>query len=217
MPELPEVETIVRGLRGLLPGRRIVSVRLGKTDFMDDPAALERDLPGQRIEAVQRYGKFVLLRLAGSTAVSSPENGGRFSLLVHLGMTGHLSPRPAAEPPPLHTHACFALDDGQELRYTDARRFGRMALLQEDALEGVLGKLGLDPLEATAAEFHGLLAGRRAMIKALLLDQRVLRGLGNIYADESLWRARIHPARHAARLTLQQVSLLHRSVHRRER
>jgi len=214
MPELPEVETIVRGLRGLLPGRRIISVRLGKTDFMDDPAALERDLPGQRIEAVQRYGKFVLLRLAGSTAVSSPKNGGRFSLLVHLGMTGHLSPRPAAEPPPLHTHACFALDDGQELRYTDARRFGRMALLQEDALEGVLGKLGLDPLEATAAEFHGLLAGRRAMIKALLLDQRVLRGLGNIYADESLWRARIHPARHAARLTPQQVSLLYRSVRR---
>lgn len=216
MPELPEVETVVRGLRGLLPGRRIISVRLGKTDFMDDPAALERDLPGQRIEAVQRYGKFVLLRLASATN-GQPENPGgshRCSLLVHLGMTGHLSPRPAAEPPPLHTHACFALDDGQELRYTDARRFGRMALLQEDALEGVLGKLGLDPLEATAAEFHGLLAGRRAMIKALLLDQRVLRGLGNIYADESLWRARIHPARHAARLSNQQVLLLYRSVRR---
>ena len=214
MPELPEVETIVRGLRGLLPGRRIVSVRLGKTDFMDDPAALERDLPGQRIEAVQRYGKFVLLRLATPSAVSSPENGGRSSLLVHLGMTGHLSPRPAAEPPPLHTHACFVLDDGYELRYTDARRFGRMALVPEDALAGILGKLGLDPLEATQAEFRQCLAGRRAMIKALLLDQRVLRGLGNIYADESLWRARIHPARHAARLSGQQMSLLYRSVRR---
>jgi len=216
MPELPEVETVVRGLRTVLPGRRIVSIRLGKTDFMDDPAILERHLPGQRIEAVERYGKFVLLRLVSATKAHGLQSDGRqrYSLLVHLGMTGNLSLRPAAEPLRPHTHACFALDDGRELRYTDPRRFGRLALLSEDALGSVLGKLGLDPLETSLADFRQRFAGRRAMVKALLLNQSVLRGLGNIYADESLWRARIHPARHASTLAPRQVSLLYRSIRR---
>ncbi len=216
MPELPEVETVVRGLRSILPGRRIVSIRLGKTDFMDDPAILERNLPGQRIEGVERYGKFVLLRLASARKADGVPPGAdqRYSLLVHLGMTGHLSPRPIAEPPRPHTHAFFTLDDGRELRYTDPRRFGRMALLRDDALGGVLGKLGLDPLEASLNDFRHCLTGRRAKIKALLLNQGVLRGLGNIYADESLWRASIHPARQAAALAPRQVALLFRSIRR---
>src|ERR1700751_3483524 len=110
MPELPEVETVVRGLRQSILGRRILSVRLGKTDFIDDPAALERHLPGRRIDAVERYGKFMLLRLS---AVNGSENDPRSApvpptaLLVHLGMTGQIAPNPAAQPCQKHTHACF--------------------------------------------------------------------------------------------------------------
>jgi formamidopyrimidine-DNA glycosylase len=211
VPELPEVETVARGLREQIAGRRILSVRLGKTDFIDDPEALERDLPGTRIESVVRYGKFLLLRLAPGNGAAQAE-GKRTCLLVHLGMTGQLAPRHPAEPVARHTHAFFALDDGRELRYTDIRRFGRMALVSEAALDGVLGKLGLDPLEITQEEFRARLAGRRAMTKALLLDQRVLRGMGNIYCDESLWRARIHPARHAARLKPEELTRLYRAI-----
>ncbi len=207
MPELPEVETVARGLREQITGRRIVAVRLGKTDFIDDPAALERDLPGARIESVARHGKFLLLRLEPSGG-----NGGRLSLLIHLGMTGQLAPRPPEYPIAAHTHVFFALDDGRELRYTDIRRFGRLALVAEAQLEKIIGPLGADPLEISAEDFRARLAGRQAMIKALLLDQRFLRGMGNIYADESLWRARIHPARHAARLTLEEARQLRRAI-----
>lgn len=204
MPELPEVETVVRGLRASLPGRRIVGVRLGKTDFIDDPAALERDLPGSCIAAVERHGKFIALRLE--------KDGAPASLLIHLGMTGRLAPRPSQEPPAPHTHVVFALDDGRELRYTDIRRFGRMLLAADSRRSEVFGRLGSDPLEVTFEEFRGRLASRRAMIKALLLDQRVLRGLGNIYTDESLWRARIHPRRIAARLTGAELRRLYTSI-----
>jgi formamidopyrimidine-DNA glycosylase len=108
----------------------------------------------------------------------------------------------------------LALDDGRELRYTDIRRFGRMAMLANTAHESVLGKLGLDPLEATEEEFRTRFRSRRAHIKALLLDQRVLRGMGNIYTDESLWRARIHPRRLGANLTDQEIHRLHGVVRR---
>src|SRR3989442_7399866 len=200
MPELPEVETLVRGLRETLPGRRILSVRLGKTDFMDDPAAIERGAPGRRIEGVERYGKFLLLRLSPMHGAANG-NAARASLLVHLGMTGRLAPSPSALPCEKHTHACFALDDGRELRYTDARRFGRMAFFEEGPLMEQLRPLGADPLDVSEEEFAKQIRTRRARIKALLLDQHVLRGVGNIYADESLWRGENHPARPSARLT----------------
>jgi formamidopyrimidine-DNA glycosylase len=106
----------------------------------------------------------------------------------------------------------FALDDGREFRYTDIRRFGKMRILSAGTQEAALGKLGLDPLEATQAEFVAQLRGRRARIKALLLDQRVLRGMGNIYTDESLWRARIHPMRLGANLRDTELRRLHRAV-----
>ena len=207
MPELPEVETLVRGLRETLPGRRILSVRLGKTDFMDDPAAIERGAPGRRIEGVERYGKFLLLRLSPMHGAANG-NAARASLLVHLGMTGRLAPSPSALPCEKHTHACFALDDGRELRYTDARRFGRMAFFEEGPLREQLRPLGADPLEVSEEEFAQRIRTRRARIKALLLDQHVLRGVGNIYADESLWRAKIHPSRHGAQLTRRQTESL---------
>jgi len=207
MPELPEVETVVRGLRAVLPGRRILTVRLGKTDFIEDPAALERDLPGSRIQGVRRHGKFLVVELESSR--ESPQN---FSLLIHLGMTGQIVTCPPQAPVQPHTHVFLALDDGREFRYTDIRRFGKMRILSAAGHEAALGKLGLDPLEATRAEFFAQLRGRRARIKALLLDQRVLRGMGNIYTDESLWRARIHPMRLGANLKDAELGRLHRAV-----
>ena len=213
MPELPEVETVARGLRRTIVGRRILSVRLGKTDFIDDPAALEQHLPGRQIEAVERYGKFMLLRLSPANCGGFPAANGEAApaaLLVHLGMTGQIAPNPAAQSCEKHTHACFLLDDSRELRYTDARRFGRLAYLSAGPLAEELQNFGADPLEVTVEEFVELARTRRARIKALLLDQRFLRGVGNIYADESLWRAKIHPARLGVSLKKEQGARLHR-------
>ena len=209
MPELPEVETVVRGLQAVLPGRRILEVRLGKTDFIEDPAALELNLPGTRISAVKRYGKFLLFELESP---DSSDAARELALLVHLGMTGQLvTSSPEARVAP-HTHVFFALDDGKELRYTDVRRFGSMQLLVDGAREKTLGSLGLDPLEMTEEQLAAAMHSRRARVKALLLDQHVLRGIGNIYADESLWRARIHPMRIGANLKREEIRRLHRAV-----
>jgi formamidopyrimidine-DNA glycosylase len=213
MPELPEVETVARGLRETVLGRRIVSVRLGKTDFIDDPAALEQHLPGRTISAVERHGKFMLLRLtAVQGAGSAISNGDAVpaSLLVHLGMTGQIGPAQAAQPSEKHTHVFFLLDDGRELRYTDARRFGRIAYLTEAMLAEELRESGADPLEVGEEEFASRIRSRRTRIKALLLDQSVLRGVGNIYADESLWRAKIHPARLGVNISKKEGQLLRR-------
>jgi formamidopyrimidine-DNA glycosylase len=211
MPELPEVETVVRGLRQSILGRTILSVRLGKTDFIDDPTALEMYLPGRRIEAVERFGKFMLLRLSGianGDRVDGNGDAATASLLVHLGMTGQLAPSPAAQPCGKHTHVCLTLDDGREVRYTDPRRFGRMAYLTAALLAEELKAFGVDPLEVSTAEFATRIRSRHARIKALLLDQTVLRGVGNIYADESLWRAKIHPARLGIHLNAKEVETL---------
>jgi formamidopyrimidine-DNA glycosylase len=215
MPELPEVETVARGLRQAILGRRILSVTLGKTDFIDDPTALEQHLPGRQIEAVERYGKFMLLRLSavhGETLVTTNGDAAPASLLVHLGMTGQLAPSPAAQPPQKHTHVCLLLDDGRELRYTDPRRFGRIAYLTKALLAEELIGFGADPLEVSKEEFADRICGRRARIKSLLLDQSVLRGVGNIYADESLWKAKIHPARLGANLTRKEAGTLRRAL-----
>src|SRR6266852_3079502 len=193
MPELPEVETVTRGLRLAILGRRILSVTLAKTDFIDDPVALEAHLPGRRIEAVERFGKFMFLRLSGATAAGRTAGKGD-----------------AEQPREKHTHICLLLDDGRELRYTDARRFGRVAYLTEVPLAEELTGFGADPLEVDSEEFTKRICVRRARIKALLLDQSVLRGVGNIYADESLWRAKIHPARLGAKLDREQAETLRR-------
>jgi formamidopyrimidine-DNA glycosylase len=213
MPELPEVETVARGLRNTILGRRIISVTLGKTDFIDDPVALELHLPGRQIDAVERYGKFMLLRLsatARSGRIATNGDAAEASLLVHLGMTGHIAPSPAEQPRQKHTHVCLLLDDGREVRYTDARRFGRIAYLTEALLTEELIGFGADPLDVSNEEFASRILGRRARIKSLLLDQGVLRGVGNIYADESLWKAKIHPARMGAHLSKEQAGTLRR-------
>lgn len=198
----------------LLPGRRIAEVRLGKTDFIDDAAKLEEILPGSRISTVRRHGKFIVLLLekpvSAETAPNSPVT--RFHFIVHLGMTGQLTVFPPLRPSPPHTHVWIPLDNDTELRFTDPRRFGRMLVLPEEQSASVLGPLGIDPLEVTAEEFQARLAAKRARIKAVLLDQRVLRGMGNIYTDESLWRARIHPARLASSLKREEAARLYRAM-----
>src|SRR3974377_666263 len=206
MPELPEVGRVARGLQAAIAGRRIVSISLGKTDFMDDPAVIERELPGRSIVAVERYGKFLLMRLSsGANGASASKEDGS-ALLVHLGMTGMLLPQATGEPAKKHTHVVMSLDDGRELRYVDPRRFGRMAYLAGDVLQKELQRFGADPLAGGLGEFGRRIQARRARIKALLLDQSLIRGVGNIYADESLWKAKLHPAQLGATLAKEQAA-----------
>ena len=209
MPELPEVETVVRGLRAALPGRTVTALRLGKTDFIEDVERLERALPGARFEEVRRFGKFIGLKLAGGAAHNGDAGAGW--LLVHLGMTGQFVVCGAASPERPHTHVFMSLDDTRELRYTDVRRFGQMRVVGPEEFSAFLGKLGNEPLEVTFKAFSTAI-GRAAMIKALLLNQSVLRGIGNIYADESLWRARIHPRRQGASLSPAERRALYAAV-----
>jgi formamidopyrimidine-DNA glycosylase len=210
MPELPEVETVVRGLQAALPGRQILSVRLGKTDFIDEPLLLAERLTGSRIAGVSRIGKFIAVELASGTAVAS--TGAGLHLVIHLGMTGRLTAGSTSEAVPPHTHVFFSLDDGSELRYTDIRRFGRMRLAPDSWMDALRARWGQDALEIGAPEFALRFGSRGASIKALLLDQHTISGVGNIYADESLWRAKIHPARRADRLTAKQLRALHRAI-----
>lgn len=207
MPELPEVETVARGVRREVLGRTILSLTLGKTDFIDNPAEIEECLPGRRIEAVERYGKFMLLRLGATAKVA--QGGQEGALLVHLGMTGMLQAHAPSDPQRKHTHVVMQLDDGRELRYVDPRRFGRMAYLSGEVLQQELRRFGADPLEVGLQEFTSRIGKRKARIKALLLDQSVLRGVGNIYADESLWKAKIHPAHLGIRLKPDQLKRLY--------
>jgi formamidopyrimidine-DNA glycosylase len=127
-------------------------------------------------------------------------------------MTGQLMSRHPHEPVAAHTHAFVELDDGRELRYTDIRRFGRMLLVSESEKEKFHGKLGRDPLEIGEKDFLAEFSGRSARVKALLLNQSVLRGMGNIYTDESLWRARIHPSRLAANVQPRQLKALYKAM-----
>ena len=211
MPELPEVETVVRGLRRHLPGRRIVELRLGKTDFMDDPVAIGERVPGSLIRAVRRHGKFLVLELEVATNDGGAARG-ELLLVIHLGMTGQLTVVAADTVAKPHTHVFFVLDDRRELRFCDPRRFGRMLVATPADGEKILGPLGADPLEVSESEFRRLITSRRARIKALLLDQTVFRGMGNIYTDESLWRAKIHPARLGANLKPQEIKKLQRAM-----
>jgi formamidopyrimidine-DNA glycosylase len=217
MPELPEVETVVRGLRLVLPGRRITGVRLSaKTDFIDDPASLERELPRTRVTGIERFGKFMVIGLereGGPEREGRGRGGGEIALLMHLGMTGQVVVTPAEAPVPPHTHFFLALDDGRELRYTDIRRFGRIRILLDGEREALIGRLGLDPLEMSEKDFRQTITSRGAQIKALLMDQRVLRGMGNIYTDESLWRAKIHPRRLGTKLSEREVKALYKAIH----
>lgn len=214
MPELPEVETVRRGLARTVVGRRIDAVEVGgwRTVRRTSPDALIQGLTGATIVAVGRRGKYLLADLDNGT-----------QLMVHLRMSGRLLLALPSSPRPSHSHVVASLAAGrgrlaEELRFVDPRTFGEVVVFapeQRDALVPELARLGPDPLVdgLSRADLRGLLAGRRRQLKALLLDQAVIAGLGNIYSDEILHAARLGPWRRADTLSSAQVARLHQALH----
>src|SRR2546427_3671739 len=207
MPELPEVETIVADLRPHLVGRSILRAELNFPTIVrhPEPEQFIDALVGMRIESVGRRGKYILLGLTDNLV-----------LVVHLGMTGQLRLVDAVAPLEKHTHAVFFLDDGRQLRYRDPRRFGRLLLGTEQALLTAkkMPRLGPEPIAPDFAsdELYRRLRKRRTAVKAVLLDQRAIAGVGNIYADESLHKARVRPDRIAGTLSRKSARRLHESL-----
>jgi formamidopyrimidine-DNA glycosylase len=208
MPELPEVETIARGVNERLRGDRIVEAWFGShaEPFKTPPAEQAKGLEGRVILRVQRVGKHIVCAL-GSAADGEPEA----EWIVHLGMTGRLLVTTPESPIAAHTHARLSLASGRELRFVDPRRFGRLEFLEMDTAKPFVGP-GVEPLTILPDEFVRLFRGRRLAIKAALLNQTLLHGVGNIYADESLFRAGIRPRRMAGRLKRAELLRLHSAV-----
>ncbi|HET7367796.1 MAG TPA: bifunctional DNA-formamidopyrimidine glycosylase/DNA-(apurinic or apyrimidinic site) lyase [Gaiella sp.] len=207
MPELPEVETIRRRLAPVLEGATIERAEIADPRLTRpvDPALVADALRGERIEALDRRGKYLLWRLSS----------GR-TLVVHLRMTGSLRHASDGElPEDAYRRATLALDTGAAVGYRDVRRFGTWELLDEGHLRPYLdARLGPEPLAGsfTASRLAALAAGRTTPVKAFLLDQRRIAGVGNIYADEALWRAQIHPLRPAGELSADELGRLHRAL-----
>jgi formamidopyrimidine-DNA glycosylase len=209
VPELPEVETVRARIAPVLEGRRLERVEIldPRLTRPEDPEAVASRLRGQRVAAVGRRGKYVVVRFERGAV-----------LLIHLRMTGSLihAPDGAGGHDP-HRRAVVTLDNGSDVVYRDIRRFGTWLLLEPGEAEPYFSeRLGNEPLDSafTARVLAEGLAGRRAPVKAALLDQRTVAGVGNIYADEALWRARIHPLRAAGSLTPVEVRALHRGIRR---
>jgi len=208
MPELPEVETVVRGLRPRLKGRRIVRLEIRQPLVIRGSlAAFRRSLRGARIRRIRRHGKHIVLELS-----SGLNHARAVSWVVHLGMTGQFYVCRPEAPRLKHTHVVARLSSGEQLRYRDPRRFGKMLLLREDQLADYFAPLGPEPLRISFDTFARLFAGRRAPVKNLLLNQNRLRGLGNIYANEALFMAGIHPARAAGSLGRAELERLYRAM-----
>ena len=201
MPELPEVETVANGVDARVRGQRIVSVwTSGKPQtFKSREEEIAEVLTGARIERVRRVGKTVVMDVA-----RGKKHAAQF--LVHLGMTGRLLVSQRDVPLPPHTHAVLALGDRREVRFVDPRRFGRLSVVTDAG--GYAGP-GVEPTTVPAEEFAKLFKGRKLAIKAALLNQSILHGVGNIYADESLFRAGIRPRKAAGRLTRAELDRLH--------
>jgi formamidopyrimidine-DNA glycosylase len=207
VPELPEVETVRARLAPAVVGRRLERVEISDARLTrpEDPILVAAELVGERVASLERRGKYLIFRF----------ESGR-GLLVHLRMTGsfrHVAGNGLPDDP--YRRAVVSLDDGSDVAYRDVRRFGTWQLVEPTELEPFLGgRLGAEPLSPafTARTLAGRLAGRRAPVKAALLDQRTLAGMGNIYVDEALWRARIHPLRPAGELETDEIRRVHRAV-----
>ena len=222
MPELPEVETVVRGLRNTVVGDVIEDVWLSgrKQPLKSSPQEIADVLTGARIAGVRRMGKHIVIDLvigrpedrvierSGGRAIDKRERGSKLKagsrppdtvaaqFVVHLGMTGRFTVGPASAPMAKHTHLVARLKSGRELRFVDPRMFGKLAVVREP-----FETAGTEPLDIGFELFAGLFRKRQTPIKSALLNQKLLRGIGNIYADESLARAGIRPRRRAATLT----------------
>lgn len=207
MPELPEVETIANGVHQRIRGDGILSVEFSRhrEPFKTPPAEMAAALTGLRVARVRRVGKHIVFDLARKA-----EKTTRVQWIVHLGMTGRLLVCDPAVPVPPHTQAILHLASGRDLRFVDPRRFGRLALHSMD--NGAFAGPGREPLTISADDFAALFEGRRLAIKAALLNQSLLHGVGNIYADESLFRAGIRPTRQAGRLPRERLSRLHAAL-----
>jgi formamidopyrimidine-DNA glycosylase len=211
MPELPEVETIANGVHARVHGQRIASVwTSGKPQTFKSPEAeIAGALAGATIESVRRVGKTIVM---AATREGSKKRQSPVEFLIHLGMTGRLLVSQPEVPLPPHTHAVLTLADGREIRFVDPRRFGRLSIHQPatDNLQPATSYSGpgREPLTIALEDFIAIFRGRKTPIKAALLNQSLLHGVGNIYADESLFRAGIRPLRHAGRLTREELTRL---------
>jgi formamidopyrimidine-DNA glycosylase len=203
MPELPEVETVANGVHARIHGQTVRSVWTSNKPqtFKSSPDEIAEVLTGSRIDRVHRVGKTIVVDLtrAGRQAAQ---------FLVHLGMTGRLLVSTPDTPVPTHTHAVLSLSSGKELRFVDARRFGRLSVVAATSHETKYEGPGSEPLTIGLEEFIALFRNRKTPIKAALLNQSLLHGVGNIYADESLFHAGIRPSRHAGRLTRAELTRL---------
>jgi formamidopyrimidine-DNA glycosylase len=236
MPELPEVETIARGLANRITGDRIESVWLSqKPEPMKSPAkVIAATLEHSRIASVHRVGKHIVFELEGNgnvvrapspatstskskgvARVPAPAKGNHVlqippnsQWIVHLGMTGSLRVCDAQDEVPKHTHAILKLASGKELRFVDPRRFGRLSVARSGDFEAG----GVEPLEVELDRFTTLFRERNTPIKSALLNQKLLRGVGNIYADESLFRAGIRPRRRGTKISREQLRRLFLAV-----
>ncbi|MBN9122169.1 MAG: bifunctional DNA-formamidopyrimidine glycosylase/DNA-(apurinic or apyrimidinic site) lyase [Planctomycetes bacterium] len=240
MPELPEVETVVRDLRPMLAGRTVTGVRQSKSKLRRPwKPAWSADATGARIEGVRRRGKWILIDLGPKDPSPTPPPGGEGLktkgsalappsflgkgagglgssplLRVHLGMTGQFTVVPAGAPEPDHLHLVFALDNKKELRLRDPRRFGSAEYFaNRNALETEMNaELGPEPFDLDPDYFRGAVRGTRRNLKALLLDQKVVAGVGNIYADEACFRAGLHPGRPGKSLSPDECDRLRDSI-----
>jgi len=217
VPELPEVETVANGVHARVAGQTITSVWTSNKPqtFKSSPEAISETLTGSRIDRVHRVGKTIVVDL------TRPDPNGEHrqpQFLIHLGMTGRLLVSTPETPLPPHTHAVLSLSGGRELRFVDARRFGRLSVLvpEEKADESAEGSRysgpGKEPLKIGLEEFIALFRNRKTPIKAALLNQSLLHGVGNIYADESLFRAGVRPKRQAGRLTRAELARLREAL-----
>ncbi|HBZ01367.1 MAG TPA: formamidopyrimidine-DNA glycosylase, partial [candidate division Zixibacteria bacterium] len=202
MPELPEVETIVRDLREDISGRKILSVNFITRSVWREQVPSAKFIVGAAIERLDRMGKNILIFLSNDRV-----------LIVHLKMTGRLTFEQPSSPKKKHTHFILSLDGG-ELRFNDIRRFGYLDLVAGPKLAKVryLARLGPDALKIGRQEFTELIRGHKRIIKALLLDQDAIAGMGNIYTDEALFRAGIHPKRVSSSLSVARAGKLHEAM-----
>jgi formamidopyrimidine-DNA glycosylase len=214
MPELPEVETVARGVHDRIHGDRITESWLGthKEPFKSPRTAQLKGLPGRTITSVHRTGKHIVCELSPSSSSPHPAQW-----IVHLGMTGRLLVTTPEGTVPPHTHARLQLASGRELRFVDPRRFGRLEFRELNPASNKsqpFAAPGLDPLTVTPAEFRALFKNRKLAIKAALLNQSLLAGVGNIYADESLFHAGIRPTLQAGRIPAPRLEALRQSLER---